>query len=250
MVLWNLDDPGTALKAKVEQAVETYGKLSCRAICEPFPTKLPRELRDEVYDLLVGEAGPALMKSLMWTLNYNAKDIPFRSETVQLRFIANPDFVSQPVAKEIAEQWYRKMRFGIRHHEFEQFTRYDAWGQGLKPAELVNHVQIAVDERDCELLRGRLVLLRRFKPSCRVIIWIRSNSLYWDRDYAWSDQKSERLIEGLEPLIRGLRECNDAGRNLEVWWGYNDQRRVDLTIVECSKDGWLKKIREVRAKRP
>lgn len=103
------------------------GRQACVELCEKLHSKLPKELRDMVYDEIIGAPGeketvrwPGRRQQSNWYLS--VKGIIYdnegpksqeMSDRSDLRWWCN-DYMSKAIAHEIVMRWYTTRKFYIR----------------------------------------------------------------------------------------------------------------------------------------
>ena len=129
-----------------------------RALCNQILSTLPRELRDRIYEFLLGSS---MCHVRRWTKGYDdTSDIhldesidPSVSRTlcriggIHMRDFV-PELVGAAMRKEIVETLYRISRFQVRFHDsISLFLEQNPWNVEVEPREWVTSVQLNIDEK-------------------------------------------------------------------------------------------------------
>lgn len=137
----------------LDKELYLYAMESSKALCSKIYDQLPREIRDLVYDYLLG------------CFRIRVHGNVFYSECCCREGITPPYFHSQPASKldriadshywcvdivgkgmqrELAEIWYRNGVFELGHQTslLQRFLTEDRWGLGLSPSKLIKFVEV------------------------------------------------------------------------------------------------------------
>ncbi|KAF2250163.1 hypothetical protein BU26DRAFT_604391 [Trematosphaeria pertusa] len=227
--------------------LEHYAKLSCRALCEQMWATLPRELRDAVYEDIVGPSlihKPAFWRRKMRTLGRDAH-------------WWNGEYVGNEVLRELAETWYRTQRFRFSLPEaIPKYLDTDEFGLGIDPTEFIAHVELVrVQKGGFQLRRSKL----RRQPECfatlkrderlagikclerlkrRADIHIRMNlERFLEKKNPIADS-----IEEFTPLFPVLRLLQDAGCKVYAHFHAEWSWSVRCLCVGPFVEAWTKRI--------
>jgi hypothetical protein len=111
--------------------MESYAMSSCQEICEGMQKKLPRELRDKIYECIIGtditqQVRARSPPSLQGARDSHACDVKYTGSTFKT---------------ELVETWYRLVCFQVHSRDdIERFIRRDMWGLGLHPRQHIQKV--------------------------------------------------------------------------------------------------------------
>lgn len=119
-------------------AAEPYAQEVCRQLVEGLRTKLPRELRDRVYNYLV--QGPIDQQFEVSIRDTQTGGLPSKVHS----FSVDPTYVGQPVAIEIAELCYRRHihQTCVDVEQLRHFLQADPFGLSLPVGEYVRKLAI------------------------------------------------------------------------------------------------------------
>jgi hypothetical protein len=153
-----------------ERYMEEYAKASCLSLCENMCIALPRELRDMVYEYLIGDTTVFVDRAarhasrspiVSWpfssmpytyskishgrlcTTTSSFQDSPLHP-TSSIVHCWNYEFVGHDMLKEMPHTWYRTTTFiFLDPSVFRSFFECDLWKCGLDPRELVQSVNVS-----------------------------------------------------------------------------------------------------------
>lgn len=140
------------------EAVE-HGRQACLHLCANLYTALPRELRDFVYDAILGPnpyehvrhyanvKRPGILGSKGLAF---VNKLPHNSSKPKSRSISwwLEEYMGPHVAIEIVESWYRTRTFtfsSISLHMLPKLLEIDAFGKGMEPSVLVQHIRYHIN---------------------------------------------------------------------------------------------------------
>jgi hypothetical protein len=171
------------LGQKADAYAQAYNRIHCPLVCEAVLTKLPRELRDMVYEELVGGTAvyrpnyqwddqgectfwPDSMERSMKNRDkvfeceravYKrslGKRVPKVEAAVEQarradtsRHIWDPSIVPRSFVVELTETWYRTSLFSENHPHgmnLGPFLKADPWGLNISPSRLINNLHLEV----------------------------------------------------------------------------------------------------------
>lgn len=144
---------------EAEKQIELYARASCRDLCRMVQEKLPRELRDEIYQYITTSTNVRV---------YNEGPIPFTpthpySEDPSHHEIMNPeyrqhywdtDFIGQQTRMELAEYHYRTACFSFKTRSvcvitpIEKFLQIDHLGLRFPPSKYLSKVELSFWAQD------------------------------------------------------------------------------------------------------
>jgi hypothetical protein len=120
------------LEDEAQKYVEDYAQSSCFDLCSEMQARLPRELRDLVYESLLGETRSIdthMMNKHPGILSSH-------------RHLRNVGYVGKKTLAELAETWYHHCEFDVDYHSdvVNLFNSCDiVWG--LPDLDLIRHVR-------------------------------------------------------------------------------------------------------------
>jgi len=247
-----------ALEGSIQRNLEPYAQAICLHLCKKVLVKLPRELRDLVYEYIVTPdyiyAGP------QYLTNTGSP-----CEIDQYAHFWNPQYVGEIMRIELAQMWYRLSLFYFwdrkRNLEvIERFMTYDRWGLGLKPYEHIARVRFDVGDgiihhdndskrpRPCISEQYKAILTEPFKKLAqfrfpnRVQYLIRIHTLGSLENRCF---RGDQLHKTLDEIIFQMKALQSAGHRFRVEWSEIDNLEFASKTCTLSSDAWLEEIRRV-----
>ncbi|KAI4908358.1 hypothetical protein J4E90_008983 [Alternaria incomplexa] len=262
-----LEDPEGEPLLQELMAVE---QSKCRPVCEAMQLKLPREIRDMIYEQIVGP--PAWHNGQHTVPVVASKDLgvsdPFElvSNSIGLLASGGYDHFGKATRQELAEYWYTRSTFdfGTDLHLIKAFFNGVAVDTSCKALEIVRQLEITIDcndefEPETErLLTSALAdLTLRIQPA-RLRIYLRDIQGV----VRYNDDRLLILLHNVRQLLPDLpgwtiefvvhMVTNDC-RLSRGWQGYAFEdiipgHHVNLMIpgnTAMSHDEWSDKFRQV-----
>jgi len=140
-----------ALNLRIDNNIQAVMKDVCQSTCAQVMTKLPRELRDEVYAAIHGsglifvaedtsEGGIVAQMGLPMVYGWA------QTTTVVLPIRTLESWLGTTTARELIEHWYHDsvFHFGVRTHHLRPFITDDVLGSGLHPAQFIKRASITL----------------------------------------------------------------------------------------------------------
>ncbi|KAH7069559.1 hypothetical protein BKA63DRAFT_579581 [Paraphoma chrysanthemicola] len=146
-----------ALESRIRRTSEAYRKATCQGIYERIRTSLPRELRDMIYDYILGEPRVAvdhhqndcrcLSCQDPYAAGPNAAKV-IDQTALPAAHLRDPDHVGF-LSKELGETWYRKSVFVFDTcGSLSAFVGSDIWNSRLNPRMFIKHIEIHIKLED------------------------------------------------------------------------------------------------------
>jgi hypothetical protein len=284
--------------------VDTYTQASCRSICNMVQTKLPRELRDMVYEY-IQELDNVSVDCALWSYGpldthrffgsahgdhrcrcsacdkFNDGDT-IRSLTSRSMWgiaphVTNQDYVGAVFRDELMERWYKTKPFTIHNPaSIESFTKRCMRGLTIKPAELVNTVEVLITDHTLfpapipdpdfppfstghlyhdpnlpvvyptdDIIKG-IAHLSTLKTTCRITIRIPVWPRLLTRDL-------EAFMEALYKIFGAVIKLKSSGHNIGVVPSLSDDGMKVFRNIEIKDatgvDDWVIKVAVWRSER-
>lgn len=149
-----LEELKATLETQVQQRLKRYATLSCRNLCSRMTFRLPRELRDAVYQIIldpptvhIHQRDYIIIRGQYFSTRYFPNSGSPVSDYLGRQYYWNVEYVGPRMQKELAETWYRTATFGLGFDRYllEEFLTKDRWGLGIVPKQLITSLVADVD---------------------------------------------------------------------------------------------------------
>ena len=238
-----IDGELASARKKLGNHVECYAKPACMRLCKEMIERLPRELRDHIYDTVLTSCHPWLGHKIKQIIECGPPIIRGERQ-YQTRVVddfAPPkhvyghdppehlwqeEFVGPTVRRELVESFYRSSRFWIVRSStpslVQGFLTIDKWNLGIQPWKLVS--RIAICFRENEYLRERVDHIRDritlFRPGVEVLVIIQMShrSVNFGPMYGRAIP-TEEYRRCLVSIIRALKELGSSGYRVRAFLG-------------------------------
>ncbi|CAI6329286.1 unnamed protein product [Periconia digitata] len=225
----------------IEVHISDFMKPSSLALCAGMMTRLPRELRDQIYETVLilvwkerrqgwftitHEHQPNvhfLMKEKPWDDDDALPIYPITLpdyRDVAPSHLWNEGYVGLDVRKELVEAFYRTGRFCLdmcqqrKNFKIDEFLTDDVWNTGIKPYDFVSRVYIDY------IYTPYVECVTKFRKNSQIAILLKL------RAFQWSMNMSRRLLSHVDhSLLQPCRELREAGYKVLV---FIDGIAVDL----------------------
>lgn len=163
-----------AAKRKFDEHIEVQAKRQSRSLCEKMGNRLPRELRNMVYDGLITENNAT---------SYDGPDgkVKLVNGYSAVQHFFDPDFTGSIVHKDVVEELnHRKVRFDFRHRHTllpAAFAQY-ASVHGFELAKVLSDVGVTLNLRDLkgrDLVLGHLKGLLKLRKGAHVHVFVEAD---------------------------------------------------------------------------
>ena len=189
----------------------------CKPIFDKITAKLPRELRDQIYEILIEDVDEVNIEQIVRgkpSSGGNRARIPSHVFDA-----ANVGRIGQ---REIIQTFYRRVTFGTRMRDpLLEFLAHDAWGIGLIPTEIVERVTLYFDHKDytgtqdVHRLRETLELLQLLSSHAKILVQIKWEPVSQAHQYGLSGPRSY-AFKGLGRLYQGLQVLVQRGNCVQL----------------------------------
>jgi hypothetical protein len=143
-----------AAKRKFEDHIETQAKRQCRSLCERMSDKLPRELRNMVYQSIIMENNATFYDG-------PGETVKFANGCSTNQHCFDAEFTGSTMHKDLVEELsYRNVRFDFRHRHALISAAFDQYASIHDLANAINNVGLTFNLRD---LKGRDIVLDHLK---------------------------------------------------------------------------------------
>jgi hypothetical protein len=217
-------------------------------LCTMFQSKLPRELRDMVYDLLLPHETytierPDLNVGWLRSLRRASCDHLLRQG------FAPPD-----IRKEIGEMFYELSTFIVlgfplgrgrnpkRPSVTLDFVRDDRWGLDIDVCQHIRHIHVRLDypdhvDENVIQLRANLRRLLPLKPTAHIILELKSRGF----PRGWLNKCNvDGFVETFSMVFLVLEELVRGGKRVTV--KVEDIREFEVEVEELDVECWAKNL--------
>ena len=236
---------GKRLQREVAQYIEACAASSCRELCNAMQEKLPRELRDVVYEELLQES--------LYCIGTADCDPTLRSEratkpSTMQRYphISNPACVGKETLIEMAETWYRLCDFqlGFRS-DAARLLGNDLWSLGLDSRHYIRQITLHILPSDSPpyttsiRTADNLILLRKLRKLTSVQIVLDLHD--WD-DFTLSGRDVELFVHQIAYIFPILRCMLDNG--CRITGVVEGAGQIQLGAQDLNEARWCQLVRE------
>lgn len=240
------------LEVKIREELEPYAQAICQHFCKKLLAKLPRELRDMVYEYVVA---PDYI--YVCQLYLNKIDQPCEIDRGAHWWDAN--FVGHSMQIELVQTWYRVSLFYFWERAknvevINRFMTFDRWGLGLQPYQWMSRVRFDLGDdkfhtQYCQphhhfqqypaTLTAPLRALHQFRFPQRVRFLIRIHT-YGSLENRCL--KGKDLRDALEEVVANLQLLCSARHRFFIQWSEIGNLEFDSKNCTFSSGVWHDKI--------
>ena len=236
---------GKRLQREVAHYIEACAASSCRQLCNAMQEKLPRELRDMVYEEL-------LQESLLCVGTVDC-DPTLRSEgatkpsTMQrCPHLSNPECVGKETLVEMAETWYRLCDFRLEFlSDAARLLGNDLWSLGLDSRHYIRQITLHIlpygspqNTRNI-LMADNVDLLRQLRKLTHVKIVLDLQD--WDY-FTLSSRDVELFVHQIAYIFPILRSMLDTG--CRITGVVEGAGQIKLEAQDLNEARWCQLVRE------
>ncbi|KAF2825270.1 hypothetical protein CC86DRAFT_41115 [Ophiobolus disseminans] len=253
-----------AQKVTIENNIQAnlvpYAQAICQHFCKKVLAKLPRELRELVYEHVVTPdyiyAGPQYL---------TRTGTPCEADRDAHYW--DPEYVGEVMRVDLVQTWYRVSLFYFWDRPknvevIEHFMTHDRWGLGLKPYEHVARVRFdlgdtiihhdfhqqqepCIPEQYPMTITEPLKKMAQFSFPNRVKFLIRIHTL-GSLEHACF--RGDQYCNMLEEIIADLKALRSGGHRFRVEWSELDNLEFASNTSTLSYDAWNGEIRSAVAR--
>ena len=223
---WHEADLIRNFREKLERELMCYidgvAAPECRALCDKMQQRLPRELRDVVYEhLLEGSTRQVVHDNYTSTKNprvvFNCNRYVRGSDVAvwpQNSVVVDERYTGKVTKTEIGEAWYRSCILVLDHlSDVNAFVHFDLWGFGLTARDHIRRVELRVYDftrpYSTSAFSAKLQGLYHFSVHTRVVLDF-FPSMY-DGDHIKDSYGAfKKCMRGLLPAFSGLVDAGYA----------------------------------------
>ena len=249
-----------ARKRVAEAELKALGQPQCRELCEAMYDKLPRELRDMVYEQILGDAfhtnqftitdSPSACSSKGESLMWCPK--PHKcAEGVCVRHFMDTSYMGRLVRNEIVEMWLTRSAYYIEYGftDLPDLLNSDRWVIGTPAHRFIKLLYLEVKEPEAYYyrcprpLKGLcgLEVLPLLRPAALLVLTVDLRGHYHDKQHTLNDN-FERAITKVWDYVRLMKT-----KQVEIDVGTNDED-FEWTTLSCGGnwiDEWADELKDV-----
>ncbi|KAH8722995.1 hypothetical protein GQ44DRAFT_711175 [Phaeosphaeriaceae sp. PMI808] len=239
------------IKPKVWQ-LELDAQASCQRICKSLYSKLPRELRDTIYEDIVEPDN--VYAGIQYLENRGNP-----SEESRDAHYWDTKYVGETVRVELIQTWYRVSMFYFWDRKkndeiIDKFFSFDRWGMGLKPHEYLSRVRFDLGDEilhngscrsayggECvpkeypAILTSHLKRMAQFCFPNRVQFLIRIHTY---GSLRLGCLQGARLEETLKEILDNFMVLYSAGHRFTVQWSEIENLEFSSGYGTLSVEAW------------
>jgi hypothetical protein len=248
-----------------------YAKLSCRHLCDAVMDRLPRELRDQIYEHLLPKASIEVVshweRYLVWWSEASRVPMNTCDYRWQLQYGTNvlpphcldKGHLGTAMLRELVHTWDRITSFEVHVSNLTFFIRSKHWQHGRCVPDVVRNLTVTanypkhflydigtqVQNDMCNDIRVwdktivmNLESLMLLKPGTKVsLLLARSHSNLPIRQPSDRALREQTLLGSISPIIPTLREVQEHGLLLEVFL-YDHGCQLSGPDTPVSREVW------------
>jgi hypothetical protein len=248
------------VERKIRDNLESYAKPLCRKLCADVCKRLPREVRDMIYDFIHP------YETIYVGPEYFQKTTP-PCETDPDAFYWDADYVGDLMQGQIVESWYRSTCFYFydkarNAQVIEQFLVTDRWGLSLKPRDLICRVRLELstdnkihhgksgwnsspDWRHCNMRNAATNLTRPLKNLDK----LPNHVQFFVRIHTYGAMESgclgkDELKNIIKVLVNKLKDLHTGGHRFILQWPELGNFGMSSKAVGSSTEEWTRQLEE------
>ena len=186
----------------IKEATKAYNVAVCRTIGPAVYGRLPRELRDMIYEYLTTRLTYICFEDVKFVLD-NANTYSICPEHYW-----RADVIGSEVAHELREAWYRDSTFYVeRDQSTEYLVSKDYFNVGLQPRELITNLirRIWVDGRETEAANAQILRYLEELFLLRTVTQLRVDVYMPNVDWKEMHKVLRKALQLIRPTILRLR---------------------------------------------
>jgi hypothetical protein len=235
----------TAQETKTTALLEAYSKTACQQACRVLvASQLPRELRDMVYEWIVGDSNVIVTGAFLKRLFPLASPMVFEDYTFD-PWCWSEDFMGREFLGEYVERWYAVTQFTI--NEFclvPELLKSPRSTLSIDPSALVSKVEVRLWNWSSP---GQLAVddLLKFKNGIHIKLKLESSALdIYGGIWQSTDGQIEHFINKYSYMFSVLCQLTETGSRIEAT--IDNECVINPENAELSRTGWVNRIKEFR----
>jgi len=236
---------GKRLQREVAQYIEACAASSCRELCNTMQEKLPRELRDMVYQELLQDSLHCVATA-DYDPTFRSKGATEPSTMQRYPHLSNPECVGKETLIEMAETWYRlcDFRLGFRS-DAARLLGNDLWSLGLDSRHYIRQITLHILPFDCPpyttsvRMADNVDLLRKLRKLSSVKIMLSIH--HWDYSTLGA-RDVELFVHQIAYIFPILRSMLDTG--CRITGVVEGAGQIKLEAQDLNEARWCQLVRE------
>lgn len=241
-----------AQETQTQVHLEAYAKMACQLACRKFfASPLPREVRDMVYELIIGDSEVELDYVLLKHLRSHSSPVNWEPYTFD-PWCWSEEFMGPHVLEEYLERWFAVTEFTIKMslNLIPDLVKCPRPTLNIDPGALISKIVIVLEYWSSDILAKILSVefdhLLKFRNRMHVQLEL---NVPGRPIRELGDRNIEEFVTSIKSIFPTLRQLKEHGSHIEVT--FDEECHIDSEDTDLSQEGWVKRIkesREVRAK--
>jgi hypothetical protein len=236
-----------AEETDTQSRLEVYSKMACQRECRKFfAGPLPRELRDMVYEWIIGDSNVNLNSVLINQLRSNSSPTRWEDYTFD-PWCWSEDFMGPDFLGEYLERWFAVTEFTINMNlnMIPDLIKCPRPTLSIDPAALISRVVVVLRQWSFQTFSKALLddfhHLLKFRNQVHIELVIDAPDICSRKI---DNGRIKNFVSSLDSIFPVLRQLKENGALIEVT--IDDDCHIDSNNVELSHEGWVKRIKENR----
>ena len=243
---WN-GEYRVAQETQTQVHLEAYAKMACQLACRKFfASPLPREIRDMVYEAIIGDSEVNLDTDLIKHIRSPSSPVNWEDYTFD-PWCWSEDFMGPQVLEEYLERWFAVTKFTIKMelNLIPELIKCPRPTLNIDPAALISRIVIVLEYWSSETLAKILSVefdhLLKFQNRMHVQLEI---NVPGRPIRELGDSHIEKFVASINSMFPTLRQLKEHGSLVEVT--FDEECHIDSETTELSQEGWAERIKESR----
>jgi hypothetical protein len=244
---WN-GEYRVAQETETQVHLEAYAKMACQLACRKFfAGPLPREVRDMVYESIIGDSEVTLDSDLIKHIRSHSSPVNWEDYTMD-PWCWSEEFMGPQVLGEYLERWFAVTEFTIKMEELNlipDLVKCPRPTLNIDPGALISSIVIVLEYWSSNTLAKILSVefdyLLKFQNRMHVQLQM---NVPGRPIRELGDSNIEEFVASISPMFATLHQLKEHGSHIEVT--LDEECHIDSESTELSQEGWVKRIKESR----
>ncbi|KAF1850370.1 uncharacterized protein K460DRAFT_400437 [Cucurbitaria berberidis CBS 394.84] len=243
-----IEEAEAKLSDEIDVHIKPYAALRCYAICDDMQCKLPREIREMIYDSLIVDRLVSIDEEDFKPIKELEATRPLLSNC---KYLLDPAFADPATKYEVLEFWYKSCTFHFESEGFvNKLVEQDFWDLQLPVYDLVKKIAVQVwypevlRKTEARYYNNRAIALKELeclfalKPRTHItlILPTEKSRAIWD----YTDEDIQLLVSFYSEVFPLAERLIDSGYRLSV--EVDPALSFDVTKAELSDEFWVQMI--------